>query len=131
MNLYVFRRPARMLRRFRANRRGNVAVIFALACLPLLAAVGCAVDYSGAVRTRSKMQSAADAASVGSVSAKSPGFLAAQAMTGDGSVAAGVTDATNIFNGNMSGQSGYSGLKLTPVVNKTGSSLTSSVTFSA
>jgi Flp pilus assembly protein TadG len=131
MNSYVLRRLARTLQRFRASRRGNVAVIFALACLPLLAAVGCAVDYSGAVRTRSKMQSAADAASVGSVSAKSPGFLAAQTMTSDGPVPDGVTDATNIFNGNMSGQNGYSGMQLTPTVVKTGTSLTSSVTFSA
>ena len=61
---------------------GNVAVIFTLALLPILSAIGCAVDYSRATEIRGKLQSAIDAASVGSVARTSPGFIAAGAMTG-------------------------------------------------
>ena len=60
--------------RFRNDRSGNVAVIFTLALLPILSAIGCAVDYSRATQLRSKLQSAIDAASVGSVARKSPGL---------------------------------------------------------
>src|ERR1700729_2820132 len=128
---------AKLASRFGGNSKGNVAVIFAIACIPILTAVGCAVDYSLAVRMRSKMQSAADAASVGSISQSSPGYAAAEAMTGNGSVAAGVTDAQNIFMGNLCGPqpggcsnvTGYSNLTVTPTVTKSGTTLTSVVTF--
>ncbi|WP_296516535.1 pilus assembly protein TadG-related protein [Rhodopseudomonas sp.] len=116
---------------FRRNKRGNVAVIFAIALLPLLTAIGCAVDYSTATRVRAKLQAAADAASVAALAAKSPGFLAATAMTGNGSVAAGVTDALNVFNGNMSGETGYTNLTSSATVTKTGSDLAAKVVFSA
>ena len=113
------------------NRSGNVAVIFAIACIPVVSAAGCAVDYSMATRMRAKMQSAADAASVAAVSQKSPGYLQAAAMTGNGTVSAGVTDADNVFDGNMSPITGYSNLSRTGLVTKTGVQLTSTVQFSA
>jgi Flp pilus assembly protein TadG len=130
---------AKLFSRFRGNSKGNVAVIFAIACIPILTAVGCAVDYSLAVRMRSKMQAAADAASVGAISQSSPGYTAAEAMSSDGSVAAGVTDANNIFMSNLCGPTptgctnvtGYSNLTVTPTVTKTGSKLTSVVNFTA
>lgn len=117
--------------RFRRDSRGNIAIIFALALLPVLLAIGCAVDYGRAAQIRSKMQSAADAASVGSVSKASPAFVAAGAMTTDGPIAVGGTDATNIFNGNMAGQSGYTLNAVNATVSKSGAILTSTVTFSA
>ena len=132
-------RLAKLISHFGRSNNANVAVIFALACIPILTAVGCAVDYSLAVRMRSKMQAAADAASVGSIGQSSPGYAAAQLMTGNGSIAAGVTDATNIFMGNLCGPrpggcsnvTGYSNLTVTPTVTKSGSTLTSVVTFTA
>ena len=48
------------LRRFGRARDGNVAVIFALATLPIIAAVGAAVDYSRANAVKSDMQAALD-----------------------------------------------------------------------
>ena len=54
----------RVMRRFPKDQRGNVAVIFAIACVPLISAVGCAIDYTEATRIKSKLQSAADAAAV-------------------------------------------------------------------
>jgi Flp pilus assembly protein TadG len=132
-------RSAKLISHFGRSSKANVAVIFAIACIPILTAVGCAVDYSLAVRMRSKMQAAADAASVGSIGQSSPGYAAAELMTGNGSIAAGVTDATNIFMGNLCGPqpggcsnvTGYSNLTVTPTVTKNGSTLTSVVTFNA
>ncbi len=96
-----------LLSRFRRDRSGNIAVIFSIAVLPVLYSVGCAVDYSRATQFRSKLQAASDAATVGSVAKAAPGFIAAGSMTSDGPIAAGVTDATNIFNANMNGVTGY------------------------
>ncbi len=50
--------------RFFASRSGNVAVIFAIACIPLIAAMGVAVDYTRASQATSAMQDALDAASL-------------------------------------------------------------------
>lgn len=124
-------RIAALLSRFRNSPGGNVAVIFAIAIIPILTAIGCAVDYSLATRMKAKLQSAADAASVAAISQKSVGYTAAASMNGNGPVSVGVTDANNVFNGNMSNTSGFTNLVLTTTVTKTGSTLTSNVQFSA
>jgi hypothetical protein len=62
---------------------------------------------------------------------KSPGYLQAAGMTGNGPVSAGVTDADNVFDGNMSSINGYGNLKRSSLVTKTGVQLTSTVQFSA
>jgi Flp pilus assembly protein TadG len=127
----ALRRVAIAATRFKRDSRGMIAVTFALACVPLLVAIGCAVDYSQVVLMRTKMQTAADAASVGALATKSPGYVAAQSMTSNGAVAAGSADAVQLFNGNMTGVTGYSNLVVTAAVTKTGMQLTSSVAFSA
>ena len=48
------------LRAFRTAQAGNVAIIFALAAIPLIAFVGAAVDYSRANSVKAAMQSALD-----------------------------------------------------------------------
>jgi len=121
----------RLIGRFGRDRRGNIAVIFVITCVPIISAIGCAVDYSMATRIKAKLQSAADAASVASISQKSAGYIAAAAMMTNGTVAAGVTDANNIFNGNAATISGYSNLSVTSTVTKTGIKLASTVQFSA
>lgn len=49
------------LRAFHGAQTGNVAIIFAIATLPIIAAVGFAVDYSRANAVKAAMQSALDA----------------------------------------------------------------------
>jgi Flp pilus assembly protein TadG len=120
-----------LISRFRRDTRANIAVIFAIATVPILTAVGCATDYSMAARMRSKMQSAADSASLASISINSAGWTAATAMTSDGSVPAGVTEANKIFNGNAASFGGYQNLAVNTTVTKTGANLTSVVTFNA
>jgi Flp pilus assembly protein TadG len=50
--------------RFGGANQGNVAVIFAIAAVPLLSFVGAAIDYSRAANARSSMQAALDSTSL-------------------------------------------------------------------
>src|SRR6185437_11105027 len=102
-----------------------------IAAVPLITAVGCATDYSMATRMKSKLQSAADTASLASISINSAGWTAATTMTSNGSVPAGVTEANNMFNGNAATFTGYQNLSVNTTVTKTGATLTSVVTFGA
>ena len=52
----------RRIRRLARDRRGNVAVIFAFAAIPVLAFIGAAIDYSIAARTQTKIEAALDTA---------------------------------------------------------------------
>ncbi len=124
-------RAIALLARFSRDSNANIAVTFAVALLPILAAIGCATDYSMAMRIKTKLQSAADAASIASIAVNSSGYNAAMSMTSDGSVAAGITEANNIFNGDASTASGYTIVSETSTVTKTGSTLTSQVQFTA
>jgi Flp pilus assembly protein TadG len=120
-----------LISRFRRDTRANIAVIFAIATVPIITAVGCATDYSMAARMKTKLQSSADTASLASVSVNSAGWTAASHMTSNGAVPAGVTEANNLFNGNAATFSGYQNLSVNSTVTKTGATLTSVVTFAA
>ena len=61
MNLAT-RNAHRLLSSFTSDRRGNIAVIFALSLLPILSFVGAAIDYSMATRAKTKLTSALDTA---------------------------------------------------------------------
>ena len=56
-----FRRLARVWIRLVRQRRGNVAVTFALALIPLLAFIGAAIDYSRANAMKVSLQASLDA----------------------------------------------------------------------
>jgi Flp pilus assembly protein TadG len=127
----VLSRSAQLVRRFRRDQRGNIAIVFALSLVPVISCIGCAIDYSRATLVRSKLQAAIDAASVGSVSRTSPAFIAAGSMTSDGPIPVGVTDATNIFNGNTTATTGYTLNSMSAVVTKSGSNVTSTTAFAA
>lgn len=57
-------RIGRQLARFAPAEQGNIAVIFAIALVPVLSFVGAAIDYSRAAQARSSMQSALDSAAL-------------------------------------------------------------------
>jgi Flp pilus assembly protein TadG len=127
---------ARTVADFRLNTRGNVAVITALAMLPVIAAVGCVVDYTTASMIKTKLQAAADAASLATVSISSSVVTTAKNMTGNGNVANGSAYAINFFNANLSTSpenSGYTNASLTPTatVTKNGMILSAVVSFTA
>jgi Flp pilus assembly protein TadG len=56
----LFARLSGLLSRFRREGRGNVAITFALATLPIVGFAGAAVDYSQANSVKAAMQSALD-----------------------------------------------------------------------
>src|SRR5262250_359414 len=56
----VFRKLRATAGRFIGDREGNIAVIFAVAAIPILTFVGAAVDYTRATAARSSMQAALD-----------------------------------------------------------------------
>lgn len=62
MSFPFARRLTCPLRRFARDERGNIAVIFGVALLPLIVAIGVAVDFSRASRARTAMQGALDSA---------------------------------------------------------------------
>jgi Flp pilus assembly protein TadG len=54
----------RGLRRFSNNAKGNVAILFGLAIIPILIGIGVAVDYGRALIVRDRMADAADSAAL-------------------------------------------------------------------
>jgi hypothetical protein len=57
----------RALRAFLPDRTGNVAITFGIAVIPVLGAVGAAVDYSLASRAKTTLDAYADAAALSAV----------------------------------------------------------------
>jgi Flp pilus assembly protein TadG len=123
-----FPRLRALASRFKSDRRGNVAVITAIAALPMISAIGRVIDYSNATMIRTKLQAAADAASLATVSNNSPVLATAKAMAGNGSVTGGSTYASNFFTANL--PTAYSGVTPTVSVTKTGTTTTATVSFS-
>jgi Flp pilus assembly protein TadG len=56
----VMRRLLTLLRRFRSDRRGNIAIMFGLAVVPVFGMMGAALDYSMANMQRTAIQAALD-----------------------------------------------------------------------
>ena len=92
-----FARLRTLISNFRSNSSGNVAMITALVAVPMIGAVGCAIDYSNAVMIRTKLQAAADAAALATVSFNSPVVATAANMTGDGTVSGGLNLRSQFF----------------------------------
>jgi len=112
---------------FRLNKRGNVAIITGLCAIPLLAAVGCAVDYSMASEVKTKLQAAADAATLATVSNNSPVVTTAQSMTGNGAVTGGASYAQTYFG---SQDTAFSSATDSATVTKSGMKVTATLSFS-
>ena len=94
----------------------------------MMAAIGCAVDYSNASMIRTKLQAAADAAALATVSINSPVIATAKSMTGSGTVSGGSTYAANFFSANL--PTGYTSVSPTATVTLTGTTVTAVVSFS-
>ncbi len=122
-----FARLRELLTGFRVNRRGNVAIICALTAIPLISAVGCVIDYTTASAVKEKLQAAADAATLATVSNNSPVVTTAQGMSGNGTVSGGSTYAQNFF---AADTSAFSGASDTGAVTKSGMVITATLSFS-
>jgi Flp pilus assembly protein TadG len=130
----IRKHPRALISGFLANARGNVAVITALSALPIVSAIGCAVDYSMATTIKTKLQAAADAATLAAVSANSPLVATAKTMTGNGAVANGATYTQNFFDSNLStspANTGYNSPTRTATVTKSGTTVNATLSFTA
>ena len=130
-----FARIRALTSNFRLNTRGNVAVITAVAMLPMVAAIGCVIDYTDASMIKTKLQAAADAAALGTVSVNSSVVTTAKAMS-QRRYRVGRLDICqrNFFNANLSTSPenlGYTSLTPTSTVTLTGTTMTAKVSFTA
>ena len=67
----IFSRLNVTLQNFKSATCGNVTVIFALSIVPVVGAVGAAVDYSQSNSIQAAMQAAADGAALGTIKSAS------------------------------------------------------------
>ncbi len=81
----------RIAQRFRRNERGNIAIIFALALLPMVTFIGSAIDYTMASRAKAKLSNSLDSAMLAATGYDSMRTTSDNAQTA----------ATNMFNGQM------------------------------
>jgi Flp pilus assembly protein TadG len=98
----------RFLRSFASGRDGNVAVIFALATIPVFGLIGVAVDYNRAADVRTAMQAAIDSTAL-MLSREAQGLSEADLKT----------KATDYFNSNFK-RSEAKGLVVTPTLTQPG-----------
>ncbi len=96
-----------LVRRFAGSERGNTAMIFGLMIVPLIFAVGAAVDYSRAAQRQVQFQAALDATA-----------LALGLMPQNASQSDLEAKAAEVFNANFAGTGTWGG---NIVVSKTGS----------
>src|SRR3954452_18849345 len=99
-----FRDLRTMFNEFCRAREGNLAVIFALAAVPVIGTVGAAVDFSKISEVRTQMQNALDAAVLAGVTQASANQVstAGKVFDGDFSGKFGTT-ATRSFTQNVGG----------------------------
>jgi Flp pilus assembly protein TadG len=108
-------------RRFIADRRGNVAVIFALSVIPIIFLSGMAFDFAAATQKRSRLDAAADAAALAAVIPTMMSQSASQAQTA----------AQNIFMGEASTVARLQYSAPTVTISTNGLARTVTVTYSA
>lgn len=113
----------RELRHLARQRRGNVAMTFALALVPVVFLTGMAIDYTRAAQKQALLDAAADAAALAAVT---PTMMAASDSNA-------IAAAQNIFNAQAAQISGlnYSNSNLNVAIQDAGLSRTATVTWSA
>ncbi len=109
--------------RFRRNTRGNTAMIFAIAVIPIVYLTGMGVDYTAAVERQVALNAAADSAAL---SAVTPNSL-------QQSTAAAIVTAENTFNAQAGAISGvsYSPSNVTVTITYNGTIRTVVVSYNA
>jgi Flp pilus assembly protein TadG len=113
------------LRRFAGDRKGNVAIMFGIALMPIVFLTGMGVDYTVAAQKKAMLDAAADAAALAAVT---PTLMSQPSS-------ASITAAQNMFNSQVANISGLNyaapnlsvtaadnGLQRTVTVNYTASS---------
>ena len=86
-----------LLRRFKSDRKGNVAITFALATLPIIGFVGTAVDYSSANAAKADLQAALDSTAL-MLAKYAPSHTDAEIQSKASAYFKAIFDAPNVSN---------------------------------
>ena len=94
------------MRRFFRDRRGNTAIVFALALIPIMFLTGMGIDFSSAASKRIRLNAAADAAALSMVTPTAMSETCAVAQSaaqnvfmGEASLVSGITYGAPTFSG--------------------------------
>jgi Flp pilus assembly protein TadG len=109
------------LRRAARDRRGAVAVTYAIACVPIMLAVGAGIDYSYAAMVRTKLNALADAAALSAVNQASMSL----------SVKSAKRDAEKLFNAQAKSLKRTKNIDVTATITQTGNERKAVVVYSA
>ncbi|MCO5160064.1 MAG: pilus assembly protein TadG-related protein [Mesorhizobium sp.] len=120
-----------LLRKFLSSRSGNYAMMLSIMALPLIGGIGMAVDYAEALRIRSLLNGAADAAALGAVSRGSPTFKNGGVFDDDWTEEDAKEDALNLFNAYIIGKKGFTIDELSASFSQDGSDIIAKVNFKA
>jgi Flp pilus assembly protein TadG len=112
-----------MIRHFLKDRRGNFGIMTALLLVPLIGVAGVTLDISNALMVRTALQATADAAALSAVAETSAGVSQAMLMTNEGQVDDAISDAKQIFMGQVANSTDYTLLSADVDVVKTGNQL--------
>jgi Flp pilus assembly protein TadG len=125
----------RLPRTLRRDRRGNVAMMFALMALPIVALMGLGVDYYRGLSDKSRLDAASDAAALAAISAAQQ-YISANSQTQtdptltNNATAAGIAQAQKAFMANAGTVELV--VPATPQISmaRTGQTLTATVAYS-
>jgi Flp pilus assembly protein TadG len=108
------------MRRFARDRKGNIAIIFALSLIPCVFLAGMSMDFATATQKRVLLNAAADSAALAAVT---PSMMSQSSSTAQ-------TAATNTFNAVASTITGVTGVTPTVNIASSNGSLTRTATVS-
>lgn len=117
--------------RFFGDKSGNFGMITAILAFPLIAGAGAVIDYAHALEIKSRLMGAADAAALGAIAEQSEGYTIATSMTGDGRIQRAETGSRTLFLSNAANTVTLAEDRVSARVEKSGSAISSNVTFSA
>jgi Flp pilus assembly protein TadG len=121
--------------RFRADRRGTVAIIVGLSIIGLVGTAGLGIDFYNALAAKSRLDLATDAAAIAAINAAQTYITTYSATQTDpaltnAAIAAGQAQALKVFKSNAGSTASISS---TPVVTmaRTGQTINATVTYTA
>jgi Flp pilus assembly protein TadG len=121
--------------RFRADRRGTVAIIVGLSIIGLVGTAGLGIDFYNALAAKSRLDLATDAAAIAAINAAQTYITTYSATQTDpaltnAAIAAGRAQALKVFKSNAGSTASISS---TPVVTmaRTGQTINATVTYTA
>jgi Flp pilus assembly protein TadG len=122
-------------RRFRADRRGNIAMIAALSILGLVGSAGLGIDYYNALAAKTRLDLASDAAAIAAINAAQSYIEANSATQTDPALstaaeAAGEAQALKVFNSNA-GSTAKIAATPTITISRTGQTFNATITYHA